>query len=388
MNNMIFLFFIISIIPIIIFGKFIIFSYFNLKSIKQIHFENFTPKVSLLIPCRGIDVDFENNVKAFLEQNYPDYLIIFITNTKDDPAYKKIKKMINKNDRIILETAGLTKERSLKVNSLLKGLSLTKQSKVLVFADSDTQPNKLWLRNLVRPLKSPLIGATSGYPWHLIKRNNLSSWLLTLHYNIGAVFAMDASNNFRSLWGGSMAVLRETFYKAKVDKAWMGAYLDDSTMSRQIRNLGLKLFFVPECLTPIYVDCNFRYLLNALKKHFISVKVYDHSKWLLTGFFYIFNFIFYSSLIYLTGLNFIKIIELPNILFLWLIIPVKIAISFISLNIIKMSKQNIIALILPLVEIVGFISYIRSILTNKVYWRGTKYILYSPSKTEAIIMEE
>lgn len=374
---------VVLVLPILIYCKYVVCSYMSLVSIKDKRFEEQNPKVALIIPCRGIDVDFERNITSFLQQDYPDYSVIFVTNTERDPAFEILRKIVGKSNRGIVVTAGIARNRSLKVNSLLKGLTLTGNARAIAFADSDAQPSKDWLRNLILPLSDPRIGATSVYPWHIAKRKNLSNRLLSLTYNMGAVFAADASNNLRSLWGGSMATLKETFYRAEVDKSWIGAYLDDSTMSRSIRKLGLRLFFVPQCLAPVHVDCSFGEYLNALKKAFVAMRVYDYSKWLLRGALYFLTFLSYVGALSFTIM---VLAQGPQFLFfslfLWLLIPIRVFLVYIALRIVRKDRQNFSVFLLPLVELISFLYYLKSALTNSVHWRGTTYRLVSTTNTE------
>ncbi|HEY0658533.1 MAG TPA: hypothetical protein VGD05_08665 [Pyrinomonadaceae bacterium] len=38
---------------------------------------NYTPFVSIIAPCRGLDADLEENLFALFQQNFPVYEIIF-----------------------------------------------------------------------------------------------------------------------------------------------------------------------------------------------------------------------------------------------------------------------------------------------------------------------
>ncbi len=44
------------------------------------------PKVTLIAPCCGLDEGFEENIRAVLSQDYPDYEVIFVTESAADPA--------------------------------------------------------------------------------------------------------------------------------------------------------------------------------------------------------------------------------------------------------------------------------------------------------------
>src|SRR5207237_6518941 len=46
----------------------------------------FTPFVSVLVPCRGRDSGLNENIRAILAQQYPRFEVIFVSDHADDPA--------------------------------------------------------------------------------------------------------------------------------------------------------------------------------------------------------------------------------------------------------------------------------------------------------------
>ena len=61
----------------------------------------YQPKAAVLVPCRGIDLEFEENLRPLFLQNYGEYEIVFITENDQDPAYRVIAQMIEKSSRQI-----------------------------------------------------------------------------------------------------------------------------------------------------------------------------------------------------------------------------------------------------------------------------------------------
>jgi hypothetical protein len=47
---------------------------------------NFAPKAAVVIPCKGLDQGFDENVDRFLNQDYPDYQVVFAVATAEDAA--------------------------------------------------------------------------------------------------------------------------------------------------------------------------------------------------------------------------------------------------------------------------------------------------------------
>lgn len=242
---------------------------------------SYCPSVALIAPCCGIDQGFEENIRAFLSQDYPDYRVIFVTATEGDPAYPIIGKLIGNDHRAMRLTAGISRERGQKVHNLLRGIEAAEGAEVLAFVDSDCRPHPMWLRSLVAPLADQRVGATTGYLWCRPERGGTWSWARAFAANL-SVLAMAHGGN-EGLWGGAMAIRRETFERARVAEGWQSAVSDDSVMSQRVRRLGLRLVFVPSCLTTVVEDCNFAGFYEFVKRHLVLVRACEPRIWWSVG---------------------------------------------------------------------------------------------------------
>ena len=50
----------------------------------------YSPRVALIIPCKNLDADFEQNIASFYTQDYENYLLWFVVEDKADPAYEQL----------------------------------------------------------------------------------------------------------------------------------------------------------------------------------------------------------------------------------------------------------------------------------------------------------
>ena len=137
---------------------------------------NYAPAAAVVIPCKGVDADFDANVEAFLNQDYPSYQVIFAVAAPDDLAYKYLDRLINKRQEAgsvrrsttvagsggHRRRAGRKGEQSVAWN---RGRGSGRQ--VLVFADIDAAPSSEWLRSLVAPLANLQITVSTGFRWYL-----------------------------------------------------------------------------------------------------------------------------------------------------------------------------------------------------------------------------
>ena len=55
----------------------------------------YRPKTVLIVPCKGIDLDFEKNITSFFEQDFNNYLLWFVVESEDDPAYETLHRLKN-----------------------------------------------------------------------------------------------------------------------------------------------------------------------------------------------------------------------------------------------------------------------------------------------------
>lgn len=216
------------------------------RKLKEDFPAEFAPPLTIILPCKGIDFGFEENMISILNQDYPFFEIIFVTADDDDPAYGILKRLMeeHKSARASLITAGTSNKRSQKLNNQLAALKkISPSSEALVFLDSDVRAEKDFLRQLVRPLQDKTIGVSTGYRWYLPVRGRLGAMVRSI-WNAGALpLLIHPRYNFA--FGGTMAIRREVFEEAGVAKAWEGALTDDFPLSLAVKKRGYTVRFVP-----------------------------------------------------------------------------------------------------------------------------------------------
>lgn len=208
------------------------------------------PPATIILPCCGLESRLAETVASLGAQNYPNYDVIFTFESADDPAYAAVGRMAAEWRgatwrRVV---AGPTERRSQKVHNLLAAVrELRPECEVIAFVDSDAVPHADWLARLVDPLADPAVGAATGFRWYSagggFGEGVRSAW------NAASVsFMHDSRYNF--CWGGSTAIRRETFERCGVTRRWDGALSDDYQLTRALRDAGLEVRFVPQCLIP------------------------------------------------------------------------------------------------------------------------------------------
>jgi len=356
----------------------------------------YSPKASLFIPCKGLDPDFRKNIEALFNQGYPNYELIFITASKDDPAHHVLDEIIKNNPRVSarLYTAGIAAGRSQKINNQLKGLKEIKDdTEVLVFIDSDARPGPDFLKNLIVPLKEPRIGIATGFRWYLPVKGGFSSLLRSTWNGGGLVFVTDRSSNYA--WGGAMAIRKKTFEQLRMADYWENTLSDDLTLTTMVRDAGLNIEFVPQCLVASHEDCTFSEMLEWTNRQTIISKVYHPKLWrriaLAHG---IGNIILGLGTVllagFLIGITTDKNILLASILMLSMIPMEMINGLFLLPAVKKMLPDHreriqkltwIYCLLAPLASLLALFNTIYSLFTNRITWRGVTYEMKSPTET-------
>ena len=56
----------------------------------------YKPRVAIICPCKGLDTTFQRDIESLFHLDYRDYEIFFSVESAADPAYVKLKQIIEK----------------------------------------------------------------------------------------------------------------------------------------------------------------------------------------------------------------------------------------------------------------------------------------------------
>jgi len=246
----------------------------------------YAPKVLLIVPCRGLDKAFRNNIRSLLSQDYPDYVLWFVVRDQADPAYAELTAIlarfaeVSRPRFVRILVAGPCTGSSQKLHNLLYAIGQSPDDiEVFAFADSDIQAPPDWLSSLIAPLANPRVGATTGYRWFVpVKADAASIVLSCLNAKVAQMLGQ---SSFNLAWGGSMAVRTETFRICKIEAIWARSLADDLTLAGAIRARGLRIRFVPRSLVPSYCQVTWREFLEFGRRQFFLTRLYSPGTWLV-----------------------------------------------------------------------------------------------------------
>lgn len=386
LNVVIILSLILGIINLIFALKSIYYRKTYVSKAKKLYDDSNPLSVALFIPCKGIEEHVDDYLNGMLGQDYPDFRVYFITESEKDPATPLISDLIKDKKNASLVIAGRTTKCCQKNHNLLAGVrEELKQNKVadyFVFADADVQPNKTWLKDLVQPLSSADVQATTAFRWLKPKK---FSFFGTMHAMLSAYLGTLMSSS-DGMWGGSMAIKREDFIKYGVDKRWETAVADDISLMEIVIKNKLKRVFVPICSAESSSVINdgkalFEWFLRQIQ----YLKTYCKVHWITSIIFISLNTITTILLLALSlyGLLYYDILSaslswqlcnLNPIIVLWILCILFIMIMSMSRFEGKEGQSYFVwCLMMTPSIIMGFICLIASIFRSDMIWRGIRY---------------
>jgi len=238
----------------------------------------YQPRTALIVPCKGLELEFEKNIASFFNQDYDDYLLWFVVADKADPAYDELCRLRNhlsqssKARDVQIFVAGQSQFCSQKIHNLLYCYErIGDDVKVMAFADSDVRLRSDWLSQIVHFLHDHKLGVTSGHRWFVPKTNNLASLVLSA---INAkVVQLLGPDRFNQAWGGSMAIRVEVFRQVGLDKIWPKAFSDDLSLSCAVKKASLKIAYVPSCLAASYQSATWGELFKFARRQFLITRI-------------------------------------------------------------------------------------------------------------------
>ncbi len=340
---------------------------------KKRTFPSYTPVVSVVVPCKGTDHGFHENIPAFLTQEYPRYQILFVVDSKDDSAYSALGQLTKDKPNAHLALTNPVSGCSGKVAALLTGLASTTDAEVLVFTDSDMKPDIHWLQNLVAPLQDETIGATTGYRWYF--PTNWKTLLFSVWNMISIICTFYPSPAYA--WGGSTAIQKNVFEKLHIKELWKTAITDDIVLTAAVKKAGYTIYFQPKCIMESPPETSIRRFMRFGTRQFTWLRWYYPVLWLgaFVG--------FAAAVIIPLGLLLLLLFGyyVPGVL-LGSLILFEMFCGWLGIHILpknmvypkeRYSSKIGYALMTPLVFLLVALSIAASAITRQIQWAGRSY---------------
>ena len=131
---------------------------------------NFTPSVTIIVPCFNEEEVIQRTVLGCINQDYPlDKLeVIVVDDFSNDNSFEKIKQIVEelkiKEQRYDIENRlrYMRQEKNAGKREAMAAGALLAKHELLVFVDSDSFLDPFAIRNLVQPFKDEEMGGVSG----------------------------------------------------------------------------------------------------------------------------------------------------------------------------------------------------------------------------------
>lgn len=360
----------------------------------------YAPRTALLCPCKGIEPGLEKNLTALCEFDHQNYEVFFVLASEADPAASIVKRVADRSKtkaHVIFAGAPQERpqERGEKVNNLAAAVQqLPEEFEILVFADSDGRPGRSWLRRLTAPLIDGGIGAASTMRWLIANTNEFPTLLLAAwNAPILTMLGENTAKNF--CWGGGTAIRRSAFEQVGVLEEWQHSVSDDYSMTAALRRAGCPILFLPECITPSYVETDFSGLMEFTNRQILITRVYSGRMWARAFFTHLLFCVTILLGLSLTvaslaagrpAFNLLALTFLPLLL-----AAIRGAIRVSAVQEVLPSlrepvqRQAWVHLTLGVgIPFLYVVNFIHSLLTRTIRWRGIRYELVSPQQTRVL----
>jgi cellulose synthase/poly-beta-1,6-N-acetylglucosamine synthase-like glycosyltransferase len=216
----------------------------------------FLPPAVVILPVRGVDEGFDENVHAIFRQSYPKFRLLVVADDSADAAADRIRSIARESPHIPVSfvVSGPSPLPG-KVNAVRSSLShLVAEDELLVFADSDIRPATDWLRQLVQPLADTTVGVATGFRWYVPPRPTFWSLVRAEWNAVSANVLFDPRRAFA--WGGSCAIRRDDLPRLRLEERWRDVLSDDLILTQAVREAGLKIAYAPAALVPTFEGAN------------------------------------------------------------------------------------------------------------------------------------
>jgi glycosyltransferase involved in cell wall biosynthesis len=241
------------------------------------------PKVAVILCVRGPDPFLAACVRNLLAQDYPQYDVRVVIDSREDPAWQVIEEVVRREQATNVALLPLRDRRgtcSLKIAGMLQGISTLDEShEVVALLDSDTVPHRTWLRELVAPLADERVAAAAGNRWYMPAAASWGS-LIRYLWNAAAVVQMYW---YGIAWGGSLVLRTSVFRESDLLDRLGHAFGEDSTICRTLARQKLRAAFVPSAMMVNRETCNVAGFFRFVVRQLLTVRLHNPWWWAVVG---------------------------------------------------------------------------------------------------------
>jgi len=237
------------------------------------------PKAAVILCLRGEDPFLARCLESLFRQDYPDFTIFVVVDSKLDPAYETVCESIAAHgpDNVVVDVLTNRLDTcSLKGSSIVQAMSRIDDTFAIVaMIDSDVIPHPTWLRELAAPLVDDAVGVSSGTRWYMPSR---PSWGGFVRYYWNAAANVQMYWN-EITWGGSVALRGEIARHPEMIRSWRTAVSTDTVILRVVHMFNKRAEFVPSLMMINRETCRLSSFYTWVQRQMVVVRLY-HKGWI------------------------------------------------------------------------------------------------------------
>jgi cellulose synthase/poly-beta-1,6-N-acetylglucosamine synthase-like glycosyltransferase len=357
---------------------------------------DYAPKVAIVAPHYGWDAPTVENVRRLLNLDYAGaYEVFFVTHAQGesgyDTSYPHLLEIAEKypNARVSLapNIVDNSLPRSQKVQNLMTAISAFPDDiEVVAFVDADATVQADWLTLLVQPLQDKQVGATVGARFYF--PHNFHTAPLVEAIWINFQIALQGDHPFSMVWGGSNAIRRELLETGKVLQRWDNAAIEDHNLTHAVRDLKLKVHFVPDCVAITHIENRtWKQIMEFTNRQMVmTYRMGFKAQWACSLFIFLpkalivlgsILFVFYFDR--LLPVLFVPFIEIPSYRIFALNLPCWLR------DMPRMRETiRVTSLVTPISMCVAGLNALYALFQNKIAWGGVRYEILSATKCRVL----
>jgi len=216
--------------------------------------------VSVLKPLHGVEPELHENLRSFLDQDYPAVQIVFGVRSATDAAIPVARAVMA--ERPGADTAlvidGTGRGSNLKVANLENMLPSARHD-ILVLADADMRVERHYLATVTAPLRDPAVGLvtclykgrSSGGLWSQLGAMQINYGFLPSALTGAALRVGDGC------FGATIALRRETLDRIGGFAPLRDELADDHRIGAAVRACGSKVVLAPYLVENVVAEASF-----------------------------------------------------------------------------------------------------------------------------------
>jgi len=224
------------------------------------------PAMSVLKPIRGVDGDTYDNIKSFIEQDYPEYEVIFGVAELDDPAVRVVKRLMSEfpDAKLSLVNSVGVDAPNRKVANLIAMYREARHG-IIVVADADMRVGRDYLRAIAADFEPGNVGVVTC-PYRGAYPENLGAAFEALTIDTDFIPSVAVARTLEGMsfaLGATMAVRREALYDIGGFEALSDYLADDYMLGNLVKRAGYEVVLS-------------RYTVDAVGRHGSLGEYFSH----------------------------------------------------------------------------------------------------------------